>query len=91
MVRSNAYFVATLALLLERLLERRLKEANVDLSAPTALEAVSTIRRVQFQMPDSPPRQGTSRGSPRAAQVLSALKITDRSPPPPPEGQDTVL
>jgi transposase len=84
-------FVATLALLLERLLERRLKEANVDLSAASALEAASTIRLVQFHVPDGPPRQGTSRGSPRAAQVLSALKITDRSPPPPPEGQETVM
>lgn len=37
-------FVATLALLLERLLERRLKDARVDLSAPAAWEAVSTIR-----------------------------------------------
>ena len=84
-------FVATLALLLERLLERRLKDAHVDLSAPAALEAVSTIRLVQFHVPDGPPRQGSNRGSPRAAQVLSALKITDRSPPSPPEGQETVL
>jgi transposase len=84
-------FVATLALLLERLLERRLKDANVDLSAASALEAVSTIRLVTFQIPDGPPRQGTSRGSPRAGQVLKALHITDRNPPTPSEGQDTVL
>lgn len=84
-------FVATLALLLERLLERRLKEGHVDLSAASALEAVSTIRLVTFHVPEGPPRQGSSRGSPRAAQVLSALQIPARSPPPPPERQETVL
>lgn len=84
-------FVATLALLLERLLERRLQDANVDLSAASAMEAVSTIRAVTIQTPDGPPRRGTSRGSPRAGQVLNALKITDRTPPTPPEGEETVM
>ena len=84
-------FVATLALLLERLLERRLKDAKVDLSAGAALEAVSTIRLVQFHVPEGPPRRGTSRGSPHAGQVLKALHITDRNPPTSPEGQETVL
>ncbi len=84
-------FVATLALLLERLLERRLTEAGLDFSAAFALEAVSTIRLVEFRVPDGPPRRGTSRGSPHAGQVLNALPITDRLPPTPPEGQETVL
>jgi transposase len=84
-------FVATLALLLERLLERRLQEAGVDLSAASALEAASTIRAVTFHIPESPPRRGSSRGSPRAGQVLNALKITDRTPPPAPEGEETVM
>jgi transposase len=84
-------FVATLALLLERLLERRLQEAGVDLSAASALEAASTIRAVTFHIPEGPPRRGSSRGSPRAGQVLNALKITDRTPPPAPEGEETVM
>jgi transposase len=84
-------FVATLALLLERLLERRLKEAGVEFSAPAALEAVETIRLVTFRLPDAAFRRGTSRGSPHAGRVLNALRIADRTPPPPPEGEETVL
>ncbi len=70
-----------MALLLERLLERRLKEAGVDLSTPDALEAMSTIRAVTFRLPGQPVRRGTSSGSPRARQVLKALGITDLKPP----------
>lgn len=84
-------FVATLALLLERLLERRLKDAEVDLSAPAALEAVSTIRLVTFRLDDRPARRGISGGSPRARQVLKALGIADLKPPSPPPGEETVM
>jgi transposase len=84
-------FVATLALLLERLLERRLQEAGLDFSAAFAIEAASTLRAVTFHVPEGPPRLGISRGSPHAGQVLGALKITNRTPPSPPEGQATVL
>ena len=72
--------MATLALLLERLLERRLNEAGLDFGAAFALEAASTIRLVEFRVPDGPPRRGTSRGSPHAAQVLNAFPIPDRLP-----------
>lgn len=84
-------FVATLALLLERLHERRLQEKGVDLSAASAMEAVSTIRAVTFQLPEGAPRRGISRGSPHAGQVLNALKINDRRPPTPPESEETVM
>jgi transposase len=84
-------FVATLALLLERLLERRLQEAGLDFSAAFALEAASTIRAVMFRVPDGSPRRGTSRDSPHAGQVLNALKITDRTLPLPPERQETAM
>jgi transposase len=84
-------FVAALALLLERLLERRLKEAGVEFSAPEAIEATSTIRLVTFRLPGQPLRRGVSTGSPRARQVLQALGITDLKPPASPEGQQTVM
>ena len=41
-------FVAALALLVQRLLGRRLKEARVDLSPARAMEALSTVRLVIF-------------------------------------------
>ena len=84
-------FVAALALLLERLLERRLKEAGVDLSAPDALEAVATVRWVTFHLAGQPVRHGVSGGSPHARQVLKALGISDLKPPTPPEDQTTVM
>lgn len=83
-------FVAALALLLERLLERRLRAAKVRLSAEQALEAVSTLHVVDFRLEGRSPQRGTSRGSPRARQVLKALGITDVRPPRPPEDDQTV-
>jgi len=84
-------FVAALALLLHRLLERRLGEAGVDLSAPQALQAASTVRLVSFQLDGQAPRRGTSTGSPRARQVLKALQIKDLKPPTPQTDEQTVM
>jgi transposase len=84
-------FVAALALLLERLLERRLKEAGVDLSAPEALEALATVRLVTFHLAGQPVRRGVSGGSPRARQVLRALGISDLKPLTPPKDQEMVM
>ena len=82
-------FVAALALLLQTLLDQRLKEADVDLSAVEALKAVETIRHVTFKLGQDH-RAGVSAASARAHQVLKALNITDLRPPPPPPGEATV-
>jgi transposase len=76
-------FVAALALLLQRLLERRLARANVRLSAAEAMEAMETVRLVTFRLAGQPPRHGVSTGSPRARQVLKALGIRHLRPPTP--------
>ena len=81
-------FVAALALLVQRLLERRLRQAKVKLSADEALQALETIRVVKFSLEGQPPRQGVSTGSPRARQVLKALAIRQLRPPTP-TGQET--
>lgn len=83
-------FVAALALLLERLLQRRLQAAGVDLSAPAALEAVQTIRHVTFTL-DGQRRCGVSAPSPRAHRVLAALGLHDLRPPDPPPTEATVM
>jgi transposase len=75
-------FVAALALLLQRLLEKRLDQAGLDLSGPHALQAVESIRLVEFTV-DSDKRRGVSTASPQARQVLKALGITDAKPPTP--------
>lgn len=84
--------VAFLALLLERLLEERLRKAGVDLSAPQALQAVEGVRVVEFRV-DGQKRRGVSRGSSRAGQVLKALGIgiEETKPPTPPEGPAEVM
>ncbi len=79
-------FVAALALLLMRLLERRLKDAGVKLSAEQALRAVSSVRFVSFKL-DGASRSGVSVGSPQARQVLKALGIIETRPPTPPKGE----
>ena len=83
-------FVAALALLVERLLERRLKEAGVDLSARVALQTLQTLRYVRFQVGQQV-RTGTTMGSAQARQVVRALKIDDLRPPTPPKGEETVV
>jgi transposase len=84
-------FVAALALLLTRVLERRLKEAGVELSAEQALQAVSTIHLVSFKVGASSARTGVSVGSARARQVLKALGIIDTKPPTPPKGEQVAV
>ena len=83
-------FVATLSFLIERMLERALKDAGVELSAQAALTALQTIRHVRFQV-DGQERTGVTPGSPRARQVLRALSITDLRPPTPPKGTSATV
>jgi transposase len=84
-------FVAALALLVQRLLHRRLEEAGVDLSPARAMQALSTVRLVTFRCDDQPARRGITGGSPDARRVLKALKLVDLRPPEPSEGEETVM
>ena len=51
-------FVAALALLVQRLLGRRLKEAGSDLSPARAMQALATVRLVTFHLEGQPERAG---------------------------------
>jgi transposase len=83
-------FVAALALLVQRLLERRLDDANVALSAAEGLQAVETVRLVNFKV-DQHRRRGVSTPSGRAGQVLKAVGITETAPPTPADGPTEVM
>jgi transposase len=83
-------FVAALGLLLQTLLQRRLVEAEVDLSAEQALQALETVRHVTFHIDDGA-RTGVSASNPRARQVLRALGVQEFRPPTPPPGEETVM
>jgi transposase len=84
-------FVAALALLVQRLLGRRLKEAGLDLSPARAMQALATVRLVTFRLEGQPERRGLAGGCPDARSVLKALKLVDQRPPTPPEGENTVM
>jgi transposase len=84
-------FVAALALLVQRLLGRRLQEAGVDLSPARALQALSTVRLVRFRLEGQPERRGMAGGCPDAGQILKVLKLVDQRPPTPPAGEETVM
>ena len=88
-VRAHV-FVAALGLLLQTLLQHRLEEAEVELSAEQALQALETVRHVSFQVRGET-RTGVSAANPRARQVLRALGITNVRPPAAPENEPTVL
>jgi len=84
-------FVAALALLVQRLLGRRLQEAGVDLSPARAMQALATVRLVTFHLEGQPDRRGVTGGCPDARLVLKALKLADQRPPVPPAGEETVM
>jgi transposase len=84
-------FVAALALLVQRLLGRRLQEAGVDLSPERAMQALSTVRLVAFRLEGQVERRGITGGCPDARLVLKALKLIDQRPPAPPEREETVM
>ena len=84
-------FVAALALLVQRVLGRRLEEADVDLSPSRAMQALSTVRLVHFRLAGQPERRGVAGGCPDARRILKVLKLVDQRPPTPPEGEETVM
>jgi transposase len=76
-------FVAALALVLHRGLEKKLKAAGLDLSATEALQLLQTVRVLECETKDGNQQRRVTRGSARAAAVLDALGITDLEPPVP--------
>lgn len=74
-------FIAALAFLLDRALEKKLKAGQVLLSAAQALRALRTIHIVDIDVAGTTKR-GATTGSANARRILSALGITDLKPPP---------
>ena len=73
-------FVAALAFLLERALEKKLKTAGIRLSAKAALEVLRTIHVVEMEIGPRH-KQGVTGGNNQAREVLKALGITAVVPP----------
>ncbi len=84
-------FVAALALLVQRLLHRRLEGAGIDFSPERAMQALCTLRVVSLRLGDKAERRGVSGGCPDARRVLKALGLTELKPPDPPDDEKTVM
>jgi transposase len=77
-VRAHV-FVAALAFLLDRALEKKLKAAGVPMSSAQALEALRTMHVVDIRV-GAQIRRGVTAGNHQARQILAALGISDREP-----------
>jgi transposase len=84
-------FVAALAFLIHRAIEKRLKSARLDLSATEALRALKSVRVVDIDLGDGTTKRSVTRGTQRAAAVLRALAITDLDPPTPPQSGQIIM
>ncbi len=84
-------FVAALAFLLHRAIEKKLKAARLDLSATEALSILKSVRVVDIDLGDGTSKRSVTRGTQRAAPVLRALGIADLDPPTPPRPGQTVM
>jgi transposase len=84
-------FVAALAFLLHRTIEKKLKAAGLDLSSTEALQALRSVRVVDFTLGPGKSKRSVTRGTERAAAILSALGITELAPPTPPRNDPTVM
>jgi len=83
-------FVAALALLLDRALEKQLRAAGSPLSSPFAWQALETIRCVELDL-GSRRKLCVTRGNQNAHEVLRILGITQLDPPTPEKGQESLM
>lgn len=85
-------FVASLALLIHRAIEKKLKSAGLDLSATEALSALKSLRVVDIALADGSIKRCVTQPTHRVAAILRALDISAIKPPTPPQQHDqTVL
>ena len=90
--RTQAHiFVAALAFLLHRAIEKKLKAARLDLSATEALTALKSVRVVDIALGDGTTKRSVTHGTQRAAAVLRALGISQLDPPTPPQQGETLM
>lgn len=83
-------FVAALALLLDRALEKSLRAAGSQLSTPFAWQALEMVRCVEVQLGQRR-KLCLTRGNQHVNEVLRALAIQNLEPPSPPQGRECLV
>ncbi len=73
-------FVASLAFLLDRALEKKLKSSDIDISSKEAWQLLKTVRVVEIDLGNGERKRSITRGSARAVRILNALGINDLDP-----------
>jgi transposase len=79
--RTEAHlFVASLAFLLDRVLEKKLKAAGVDISSKEAWQLLKTVRVVDIDLGNGENQRSVTQGSARAARILKTVGIKNPDP-----------
>ena len=73
-------FVASLAFLLDRALEKKLKSSAIDISSKEAWQLLKTVRVVEIDLGHGTRTRSVTHGSARAARILKALGINHLDP-----------
>jgi transposase len=73
-------FVASLAFLLDRALEKKLKSAGLDISSREAWQLLKTIRVVEIGIGAEKTSRSVTQGSERAAKILRILGLKNLDP-----------
>jgi hypothetical protein len=72
--------VASLAFLLDRALEKKLKSAGLDISSREAWQLLKTIRVVEIHVGAGKTTRSVTQGSGRAAKILRILGLKNLDP-----------
>ena len=73
-------FVASLAFLIDRALEKQLKSAGLDLSSKEAWQILKTVRVVEIDLGHGQQKRSVTQGTGRVAGILRALGISGLDP-----------
>lgn len=73
-------FVASLAFLLDRALEKKLKSEQIDISSEEAWELLQTVRVVEIDLGNGEQKRSVTHGTARAARILRAVGVKNLDP-----------
>jgi transposase len=73
-------FIASLAFLLDRALEKKLKSQGLDLSSKEAWQILKSVRVVEIDLGNGEQKRSVTHGTARAARILRALGIKNLDP-----------